>query len=402
MAERVLTRLGRLPAPATIGLVYLAARVVTTAFFLVAADLSGPGSRFGADATIADLAIGWDGQWYWFAAVNGYPPDLPLTDAGAVAENAWAFLPLYPFLAAALGVLLGSWGAGAVVISLAAGYGACLALHRLLRSRVDATTAMWAVAFFAAGPLGALFQVAYAEALFVFLLLLALTGVLRRRYAWLYLLVPVMGFTRPGILAFALFLGLFGIWRWFRRRVEPLPGREIVHIVALGALATAVGFAWQVIAGIVTGDLSAYLSTELAWRRNWIPDAADAFVPFEGFPTAAAFWFRTWGLGEVAGYIALVALVVGAAALLLFEPHVRRLGVEVRLWSAAYLVYLLAVFFPQSSIFRLLFPLAPLTGALAAPPSTVWRVGVLVAGLAAQWWWIFSMYALGNTYWQIP
>src|SRR3546814_11821815 len=86
------------------------------------------------------------------------PSELPLTDAGAVAENPWAFLPVYPFLAAALGGLLGSWGAGAIVISLAAGYGACLALHRLLRSRVDAATAMWAVAFFAAGPLGALFQ----------------------------------------------------------------------------------------------------------------------------------------------------------------------------------------------------------------------------------------------------
>src|SRR3546814_17660619 len=82
--------------------------------------------------------------------------------------------------------LFRSWGAGAIVISLAAGYGACLALHRLLRSRVDAATAMWAVAFFAAGPLGALFQVAYAEALFVFLLLLALTCFLRRRSAWLY------------------------------------------------------------------------------------------------------------------------------------------------------------------------------------------------------------------------
>lgn len=402
MAERVLTRVRRLPAPATIGLVYLAARVVTTAFFLLAAELSGPGSRFGADATISDLAIGWDGQWYWFAAVNGYPSAPPLTDTGAVAENAWAFLPLYPFLAAALGGLLGSWGAGAIVISLAAGYGACLALHGLLRTRVDAATAMWAVAFFAAGPLGALFQVAYAEALFVFLLLLALNCVVRRRYAWLYLLIPVMGFTRPGILAFALFLGLFGIWRWLRRRIEPLPAREIVHIVALGALAAAVGFAWQVIAGVATGDLGAYLSTELAWRRNWIPDAADVFIPFEGFPTAAAFWFRTWGLGEVTGYVALGVLVVTVAAALLFEPHVRRLGVEVRLWSGAYLVYLLAVFFPQSSIFRLLFPVAPLVGALAAPRSTAWRVGVLVAGLAGQWWWIHSMYALGNMYWQIP
>ena len=41
-----------------------------------------------------------------------------------------------------------------------------------------------------------------------------------------------------------------------------------------------------------------------------------------------------------------------------------------RLWSASYLVYLLLVFFPQSSIFRLLVPLSPLWGAFALPRST--------------------------------
>ena len=32
------------------------------------------------------------------------------------------------------------------------------------------------------------------------------------------------------------------------------------------------------------------------------------------------------------------------------------------------------------------------------PRSTVWRVGVLAACLLGQWWWIYNMYALGNTY----
>ena len=98
----------------------------------------------------------------------------------------------------------------------------------------------------------------------------------------------------------------------------------------------------------------------------------------------------------------LVVTLVAAAALLLFEPHIKRLGVEVRLWSASYLVYLLLVFFPQSSIFRLLVPLSPLWGAIALPRSTAWRCGVLAAGLVGQWWWIYNMYALGNTLWQIP
>jgi hypothetical protein len=310
-------------------------------------------------------------------------------------------MPLYAYASAGLGALLGSWGVGALVISLAAGYGASVALYALLRPRLDASAALWAVAFFASGPLAALFQVGYAEALFIFLLFVALWLLQRRRFGWLYLVIPVMGFTRPGILAFALTLGLYGIWRWFRRRSDPLPTREIVHIVALGALATVVGFSWQAIAGVVTGDPGAYLATELAWRRNWLGEASPHFVPFEGFVQGAAFWFRSWGLGEATGYVALV-LVVAAAGALLFAPQVRCLGVEVRLWSASYALYLLAVFFPQSSIFRLLVPFSPLWGALAVPKSLLWRLGVLALALLGQWWWIYNMYALGNTYWQIP
>src|SRR5690606_740884 len=123
--------------------------------------------------------------------------------------------------------------------------------------------ALWAVTFFAWGPLAALFQVGYAETLFVLLLLVALDLVARRRYGWLYPFILVMAFTRPGILAFALYLGLYGILRWTRRRTDPLPVREIAHIVALGMLATATGFSWQVVAGLVTGDPGAYLATEL-------------------------------------------------------------------------------------------------------------------------------------------
>ena len=186
-------------------------------------------------------------------------------------------------------------------------------------------------------PLAALFQVGYAESLFLLWLFLSLWLVMKRRFGWLYLLIPLMAFTRPGVLAFGLFLALFGIWRWFSRRHEPLAPAEIVHIVALGLLAVVTGFSWQVIAGVVTGDPGAYLATELAWRRNWMGDTGAGFLPFDGFVQGAGFWFESWGLGAVTGYIVLAASVAGVAALLLFEPHVRRMGVESRLWSASYL-----------------------------------------------------------------
>lgn len=390
-----------LPVPLRVAIVYLVARVITTGFLLIAAALSGPESRFGVDATLGSLSMGWDSQWYWLVGTAGYPRTLPLDDAGHVTQNTWAFMPIYPAISRALSGLFGSYPLAAVLVALLAGYAACLALFHLLRERIDQTSAMWAVALFTAGPMGALFQMGYAETLFLTWLLLALWALVRRRFIWLYLLIPLMGYTRPGVLAFALLLGLYGIHRWWRRTRDALAVREIVHIVALGALATAVGFSWQVFATIVTGDPLAYMNTELSWRQSWTGDRESGFVPFSGFIDASAIWFRLWGLPEVLGYVTLAVLVVAAAALL-FQRHVRRLGPELRLWSASYLVYLLAVFFPQSSLFRLLLPLAPLYGALALPRSLAWRLSMLGLGLTAQAWWIYQMLALGNSYTQIP
>ena len=402
MAELNAARMHRVPTLIRVAVIYLAARLVTTLMLALAAQLSGSASRFGADATVGSFVLGWDAQWYWLIALDGYPTDLPRTDSGEVAENSWAFMPVYAYLARGLGSLLGSWGLAALFISLLAGFGAAVMLYFLLRERIGVTAATWAVAFFSCAPLAAMFQVGYAESLFLLLLFTALWLVVKRRYAWLLVLIPVMGYTRPGILAFALFLGLHGIWRWYRRRDEPLPVRQIILIIASGLLATAVGFSWQVIAAVVTGEPSAYLSTELAWRRNWLPAAADNFVPFDGFIQASGFWFARWGLPALVGPVVLVLLVAGFFAALLWWQRVRVIGVDLRLWCASYLIYLLAVFFPQSSVFRLLVPLSPLWGAFAAPRSLIWRLVTLLGCLLGQWVWIENMYAQANTFWQIP
>ena len=392
-----------LPPFVRIAVIYLLARVVTTLLMVAAAAASTASSRFGAHATIGDLAVGWDAAWYWFTALNGYPVHLPTNTAGLVTENSWAFMPLYAYLAQGLGTALGGWGAGAVAISLISGYLASIVLFTITRMRLDETSSMWAVAFFASGPLAALFQVGYAESLFLLWLFLALWAVLRRRYGWVYPLIILMAATRPGVLAFALFLGLHGIVRLVHRRAEPLRGRDVAHILSLGALGVVAGFAWQFIAGWVTGNPNAYLLTELSWRRNWIADASPHFAPFDGFAVAVPFWSTQWGWPAAVGFVVLALALVGIATLLLFEPHVRRMGVELRLWTASYLLYLLAVFFPQSSIFRLLVPVAPLAaGALAVARAWWWRVGVLLVCIALQWLWIYNVYGLANTFWRIP
>jgi hypothetical protein len=396
----------RTPAWAGILGIYLGARLITTVLLLIATGLSGaPGSRFGPHATIASFVSGWDAQWYWYIAVYGYPTTLPLGPDGHVTQNSWAFLPLYAWVSQVVGLPFGAggWPIGAAIVSLVAGYLACLVLFRMMRGRIGRMAAVWTVVFFAAGPLGALFQVGYAEVLNMLFLLLALDGLMRRRYVRLYPLIVLMGFTRPGVLAFALMLGLMLVLRWFRRRTDPLAGREIAHYLGLGALGVVVGFAWQVIAGLATGVPNAYLETELSWRGFWMPQTGKpSFAPFEGWLSAMPYWAKLLGLPGWVGLAVLGLFVVLFAAALIAGPGVRRLGPEIRLYAASYTLYLLAVFFPQSSTLRLLFPLAPLWGAVGWRRSWWLRGTVLVLCLWLQWVWIANVYGYADTFWRVP
>ncbi len=61
----------RLPSWLTIALVYVGARIVTTGFLVLAARMSLPSSRVGADAAHVDLRGGWDAAWYAYNAAYG-------------------------------------------------------------------------------------------------------------------------------------------------------------------------------------------------------------------------------------------------------------------------------------------------------------------------------------------
>ena len=100
----------------------------------------------------------------------------------------------------------------------------------------------------------------------------------------------------------------------------------------------------------------------------------------------------------------MVVLVVLVAlfSVLLFSPAVRRLGVDLRFWIAAYCLYLLAVFFPQSSTFRLLMPLFPLLGALALPRSRVYRIAVVLLFIVLQVGWVAICWSIDGYDWSPP
>jgi hypothetical protein len=379
---------------AKVVVVYVAARAITTVFVLALANAQGANPWTGARPGYFEYANLWDARWYQIIVLGGYPSALPLTDSGQVAENAWAFLPVYPALVGAVmwfGVPL---NVASVVIAVAAGLGAALVFHRLMSRFLEPDRALFAVVLFCVAPLAPIMQFGYAESLGFLLLALALLLLVDRRYGWLFPVIALWSFTRPGALAFALTLALHWAWRWFRREREPFPARDRVLVASVAVFSGLAGLAWPAIVWAVTGDPRGYTDTELAWRSAYI--GYEELVPFTA-------WFQSgnWWLGQPLGTIAVVALIVGFG-LVVASPAMRRLGIDIRLWSVSYAVYLLAVFFPQSSTFRILAPLFPLLGALALPKARWYRWAVVVVFLLLQIGWLLICWRIDGLDWTPP
>ena len=83
-------------------------------------------------------------------------------------------------------------------------------------------------------------------------------------------------------------------------------------------------------------------------------------------------------------------------------PTRPRLGPDLRFWSATYMVYLLAVSFPQSSTFPLLMPPFPLLGAVAQPRSWVDRMGIVAARIVGQCVWLVVCWWVDGYDWTPP
>jgi hypothetical protein len=385
-------------------LVFAASRVVTTVILLAFAAAQQQNSWTGPHPDYFSFASIWDGHWYYIVAVSGYPTTLPIGADGHVAQNAWAFLPAYPGVVRVLMGSGGSWEVVSVVVSVAFAAGAALVFSRLMTRVLPAGTALFATVLLCTAPLSPILQVAYAESMGLFFLLLALLLLLDRRYLLLIPVVAVLGFTRPGAIAFAALLLFHLIHRFATRRRDPLTGGAVLRIVVAGLASFVVGIAWPVIAGLVTGDRAAYTDTELSWRVLYLGHY-DELVPFQGWIEGADWWLRwihvpfpaSLVLG-CAGLVLLVAILV----VLLFTPWARRLGVDLRFWLVGYGLYLLAVFFPQSSVFRVLVPLAPGLGAFAVPQNRVWRASLVVLGILGQIGWIYIAWWVDGYDWTPP
>ncbi|MCS5734200.1 mannosyltransferase family protein [Herbiconiux daphne] len=376
--------------------VFVLSRVVTTVIVLLFSRAQGPNPWTGANPPYLSYAAIWDGNWYKIISFYGYPSELPMTADGHVGESAWAFMPAYPFLVGALRFVTGArWELIAVIVSVGCALGAALVFYKLMQHVLkDSGTALFSVVLFCVAPLSPLLQFAYAESMSLLLLVSALYLVVTRRYPWVFPIVAVMALTRPSGLAFALFVGLHLVHRYLIRSRDPFPLADRVTTVALAVFSGVMGLVWLIIAWIATGSMSAYTDTELAWRSSYI--GWGELVPFTA-------WFQggNWWLGAPWGIVVVSLLILGFAAFLFTRP-VKRLGVDLRLWLASYAIYLLAVFFPQSSTFRLLMPLFPALGALAVPKSRVYRVGLVLVCIAGQVGWMTIAWGVDGRDWTPP
>ena len=386
---------GRLPVWLQIVVVWALSRVVTTAILLAFAANQEETWQTPLHPDLITFSNIWDGEWYRWIGAHAYPSELPLDSSGHVTANARAFMPIFPMIVRALTLLTGaSFELMAVVVSTAFGLASAFMLHRLLTLVVDRGTAMFAVVLYCVMPLSPLLQVGYAESMQMFFVSLLLYLLVKREWLVMAPVIVIASLVRPTGLAWACTLGLYCLARWWRawRGTEAFGRTEQLRVVGVGLLSLAMGFAWPAIAWLVTGELHAYVDTELSWRAQYT--GPTELTPFTPWFVAAAWWFGFWKLGATAGYVA-GALVVGvlAAVFIVPQPRVfRRLGLEVRLWLASYLLYILAVFFPQSSVFRMLMPLFPALGALALPRSPIYRVALVLASVAGQVLWVWGMW----------
>lgn len=390
-AHRVASALRRWPSWLQVMALYAAARLVSACIFMAAALHQGPNPWFPPKPDYWNFINIWDARWYGQVIANGYPSVLPTDSAGNVQENTWAFYPLFPALAGGLSRLTGlNPAASLTLIATLAGFGAALAVYQLFRQKAGHATALWGVAFFSAFPVSAVLQVPYAEPLSLLLLAWALLLVVRRQYLWAMPVVVLLCLSRPVGVPFAAMVGLLLVFRAAAfLRAGPQrgsdeashTGRDLAALTGLTAVAGVAALAWPAVAWAATGDPQAYTKTETVWRGQDL-------VPFKP-------WFDTGVelFGPVLGILAPVVFVALFAAMLFLRPVVR-LGVELRLWCACYMGYLLAFLHPQTSTFRMLLPLFPLAlGAVFLSRSRAYRGTVVVMFLLLQVVWIVWLWA---------
>lgn len=383
--SRVVAGRGNVPRWLALVGIILLSRLVSTAIMLWFAQAQAENPWTSAHPDLFEFSRMWDSHWYRIIAETSYPSELPIGDDGRIGENAWAFLPVFPLLVRAVMVLTSlPFSVVSVVVSTVSFACFVFVADRFFRRIVGDSVALAAVAIIAFGVVAPIFQVGYAESLGMLFLGLVLVGVSEKRWWLVALAVPLAALTRPVGVPLALAIGILALLSW-------RSGRDRRPLMWLTVLAGISALAWPGIAWFTTGRPTAYLETELAWRRPYVGEKAHGWG--SGWWDSAVWWFHD-AAPWVIGGLALVVIVIAVL------PSTRLLGAVSLSWSGAYLFYLVMVLFPQSSIFRLFLPMFPIAGVIARKRFAT--VIAIAAGIVGQFFWVQWCWSVEGSDWTPP
>jgi hypothetical protein len=376
-SSAVLTSVRSIPSWVVPLVMFFASRLYSTALlvgmFFVAVAQGLPFASGRISTSVLAYFGSWDATFYRRIADFGYPTSLPMAH-GQVLHNVWAFLPVFPGIVRGVMTVTGADAdAAGVGVALVCGAAASVVIARLLEPRVGRTAALWVVAMFDFGPVAFLLQLPYAESLFCLLIFASLWALTAERYLLVTVFGVIAAFTRPGELALPLAMGILLLVRlrtW--RKTGSWTGWRLLAAIVV---TTAAGLAWPIIAAVATGNRNAYLATELSWWTGFV--GTPPFVPFSPWFLMATRYLNIAG-------IVLVVVIIAATAWWLSRASIRALGPEIVLFGGGYALYLVAVFLPQQSLFRLLLPLTPLLGDPVLSQSKRARWVLLAVGAALQ------------------
>lgn len=317
----------------------------------------------------------WDAGWFLTIVADGYPARLPLDEAGAVAQNPWAFLPGFPMLVRGVAGLLGTdplWTG--IVINQAATLIAVLALIDLVR-RVQPQSGLTgpalALGVFAASPVLWMF---YSEALFLAIVAAVLDLLVAGRF-WPALVLSAVACTvRPvgaALVATTVAVAAHRLLSDRRERRGLRPGAWRLVIAAV--IAVGAGVFWPITAWAATGETRALFLSYRAWGADGTP--VIAWLPF----------FRT-----PYEYLGLVCVIAAATILWLRGGQ---LPFPLRAYGWIYLAALVLLGWPSSSTVRHLLGLVPLFLVVDVTRAVL---GWWAIFLTAKLWWVFDLVVIGN------
>lgn len=371
---------------ALLALGYAASRLASALILAIVATRQVPTGWTGPEVGYLTFTAQWDGQWYERIVEGGYPRTLPTDARGLVAQNPWAFYPLFPALVRAVqGVSGADFFLAGSTVSLGCGFAAALLMGLLLRERLGPGPAILAVLVWSAFPAAVVLQVGYSEAVAMLLVVGVLLALDRQRWLLAAALALLTGLARPVAVPLAVVTAV-ALWsRWRDRARRPLGRGELARAAAALAGCGLAGLLWPAIAWAATGRADAYPSTMAAWRGS------HELVPVQPWFDIAYVY-----LHDAGRWLLLLALFVVVTGML--PPVAGRLGPHLRAWSLAYPAYLVLVLEPFTSLVRYLIPMFPYAAVAigAARPRASGRVTramvvltilVVSASLVGQWYW---------------